>query len=165
MATVWQAGRLATYGGGRRLGLKPEIRNPKSGKNFSLAQNRERAFNGAMFQYAQGSPGSVARQSRREFIRHVGSALALGAVMPPFAESHAAESPHAAAQQTLVGSNIYGWGQYAQRDKKQLDVEEVISALRDTGYDYLETFLNVGQPEENAKLAEQLKAKGLQHKR
>ena len=47
--------------------------------------------------------------------------------------------PAAAAQKTLVGSNIYGWGQYAQRDKKQLDVEEVISALRDTGYDYLET--------------------------
>ena len=107
-------------------------------------------------------PGSAARQSRREFIRHVGSAVALGAVMSPFARSHAAESQRATAQKTLVGSNIYGWGQYAQRDKKKLDVEEVISALRDTGYDYLETNLNVAQPEENAKFAEQLKAKGLQ---
>ena len=65
--------------------------------------------------------------------------MALGAVMSPLARSLAAESPRAAAQKTLVGSNIYGWGQYAQRDKKQLDVEEVISALRDTGYDYLES--------------------------
>jgi len=107
-------------------------------------------------------PRSIARQSRREFIRHLGSAVALGAVMSPFVRSHAAESQRAAAQKTLVGSNIYGWGQYAQRDKKQLDVEEVISALRDAGYDYLETNMNVAQPEENGKFAEQLKAKGLQ---
>ena len=39
----------------------------------------------------------------------------------------------------LFGSNIFGWGQYYQRDKKKLDVEEVISALRDCGYDVLET--------------------------
>ena len=53
----------------------------------------------------------------------------------------AAESAPAAGQKTLVGSNIYGWGQYAQRDNKKLDVAEVSSALRDTGYDYLETFM------------------------
>jgi hypothetical protein len=34
----------------------------------------------------------------------------------------------------LVGSNIYGWGQYAERDKKQLQPEEVMSALRDAGF-------------------------------
>jgi len=62
----------------------------------------------------------------------------------------------------VVGSNIYGWMQYAQRDKKPLDAEEVISALRDCGYDYLEGYLNVEHPEENAKFAGQLKAKGLQ---
>jgi inosose dehydratase len=61
-----------------------------------------------------------------------------------------------------VGSNVYGWTQYAQRDKKKFDVQEVISALRDTGYDYLESFMDVGQPEANAHFAEQLKAKGLQ---
>jgi inosose dehydratase len=82
--------------------------------------------------------------------------------MGPFTGGLAAESPRAAAPKTLVGSNIYGWGQYAQRDKKKLDVEEVISALRDTGYDYLENFMNVAQPEANAKFAEQLRAKGLQ---
>jgi len=88
--------------------------------------------------------------------------VALGAVISPFARSHAAESQRPAAQKTLVGSNSYGWGQYAQRDKKKLDVEEVISALRDAGYDYLEHTMNVDQPEENAKFAAQLKAKGLQ---
>jgi len=37
-----------------------------------------------------------------------------------------------------------------------------MSALRDCGYDYLEGFMNVAQPEENAQFAEQLRAKGLQ---
>jgi len=115
-----------------------------------------------MSKYMPSLSGSASRHSRREFIRHLGSVVALGATMAPFAPGLAAENPRAAAQKTLVGSNIYGWGQYAQRDKKQLDVEEVISALRDAGYDYLETNMNVGQPDENAKFAEQLKAKGLQ---
>jgi inosose dehydratase len=115
-----------------------------------------------MFKCIASLPGPAVRQSRRDFIRHVGSAVALGAVMSPFARSHAAESPRGAVQKTLVGSNSYGWGQYAQRDNKKLDVEEVISALRDTGYDYLEHTMNVAQPDENAKFAEQLKAKGLQ---
>lgn len=105
---------------------------------------------------------SKTRPSRREFIWQVGSAAALGAVLSPFSRSLAAESHPAAAQKTLVGSNIYGWGQYAQRDKKKLDPEEVMSALRDARYDYLEGFMNVNQPEETAKFADQLKAKGLQ---
>jgi len=115
-----------------------------------------------MFRCHPSIPGSASQQSRREFIRHLGSAVALGAAMSPFTRSLAAENGRAAAQKTLVGSNSYGWGQYAQRDKKKLDVEEVISALRDTGYDYLESTLNVERPEENGKFAEQLKAKGLQ---
>jgi len=82
--------------------------------------------------------------------------------MPPLAHAHAAASPGAAGQGTLVGSQGYGWGQYAQRDGKKLDLGEVISALRDCGYDYLETGLDVEQPEQNAAFAEQLKAKGLQ---
>jgi inosose dehydratase len=106
--------------------------------------------------------GPVAQPSRREFIRQVGSAVAMGAVMSPLTRCFAADGQRATAQKTLVGSNIYGWGQYAQRDKKKLDEEEVMSALRDAGYDYLEGFLNVNQPEETAKFAEQLKAKGLQ---
>jgi inosose dehydratase len=104
---------------------------------------------------------SNARPSRREFIKQVGSAVAMGAVMSPLTRSVAAVSQPTATQKTLVGSNMYGWGQYAQRDKKKLDPEEVMSALRDAGYDYLEGFLNVAQPEETAKFAEQFKAKGL----
>jgi inosose dehydratase len=100
------------------------------------------------------------RATRRAFIRQVGSAVALGSISP-LTRSLASESRPAAAHKTLVGSNIYGWGQYAQRDKKALDVEEVISAVRDCGYDYLEGFMKVDQPESGAKLADQLKAKGL----
>src|ERR1017187_5140110 len=130
--------------------------------DFSLARRRAAAFNSDMFRCHPSIAGSASRQSRREFIRHLGSAVALGAAMSPFTGTLAAENGRAAAQKTLVGSNSYGWGQYAQCDKKKFDVEEVISALRDTGYDYLESTLDVGQPEENAKLGEQLKAKGLQ---
>jgi inosose dehydratase len=115
-----------------------------------------------MRKYLASTTRSNALQSRREFIRQVGTAVALGAVALPVARTGAADSPPAAAKKTLVGSNIYGWGQYAERDKKKLDVGEVISALRDTGYDYLESNMNVAQPEENAKFAEQLRAKGLQ---
>jgi inosose dehydratase len=68
----------------------------------------------------------------------------------------------AESTKALVGSNVYGWGQYAQRENHKLDVEEVISALRDTGYDYLETNMDVNRPEENTRFAEQLRAKGLQ---
>lgn len=57
---------------------------------------------------------------------------------------------------------MYGWGQYAERDHKPLDVGQVISALRDTGYDYLEYNLNINQPDENGRLADQLRSKGLQ---
>jgi inosose dehydratase len=102
---------------------------------------------------------SKSATSRREFLRRLGAA-AVGAVGIPVTSGLAAES--AATKATLVGSNIYGWGQYAQREKRKLDVEEVISALRDAGYNYLEANLNVAQPDENGRFAEQLKAKGLQ---
>ncbi|MEK7685158.1 MAG: sugar phosphate isomerase/epimerase [Verrucomicrobiota bacterium] len=105
-------------------------------------------------------------RSRREFIRRAGGSALLGAMASPaqfFPRLAAAEAPSAATnKKTLIGSNIYGWGQYAQRDKKKLEVEDVISALRDCGYDYLENFMDVGHPENNAKFADQLKAKGLQ---
>ena len=103
--------------------------------------------------------------SRRDFLRRTTSASALGALASSpgyLARLVAAESGPAADSKTLVGSNIYVWTQYAQRDKKPLDVAEVISALRDCGYDYLESFMDVATPENNAKFAEQLKAKGLQ---
>jgi len=108
---------------------------------------------------------SASRHSRRAFIRHAGSAVLLGtlaATATPVASLAAAQPGTGRRPRTLVGSNIYGWTQYAQRDKKPLDVGEVISALRDCGYDYLESFMDVGTPENIATFAEQLKAKGLQ---
>ena len=121
---------------------------------FSLARGGLEVFNGSMCKCFPSMTRSNVGQSRREFIRQVGAAVALGAVALPVAQTGAADSRHAATKQTLVGSNIYGWTQYAARDKKPLDVEEVMSVLRDAGYDYLETNMNVGQPEENAKFAE-----------
>lgn len=63
----------------------------------------------------------------------------------------------------MVGSQLYGWGQYYDRDKKDLwkNLDEVLSALRDAGYDYAEGTLDVAVPENNAKFAERLKKKGL----
>ncbi|MGA2656820.1 MAG: TIM barrel protein [Verrucomicrobiota bacterium] len=102
-------------------------------------------------------------QSRRKFLGRLGAMAALGTVgSAALPGALAAEPSPAAGQKTLVGSNIYGWGQYAQRDNKKLDVAEVISALRDTGYDYLENFMDAARPEENARFADQLRAKGLQ---
>ncbi len=97
---------------------------------------------------------------RRKFIGQMmqaaGGTVLAGQLSPVLAASASSES------KTLVGSNIYGWTQYAQREGKPLDVPGIISSLRDCGYDYLETFMDVGKPEANAAFAEQLKAKGLQ---
>jgi inosose dehydratase len=128
---------------------------------FSLAWGRREVFNGSMCRCSPSMACSNAYQSRREFIRQVGAVVALGAVVLPVAQTGAADSRHAATKQTLVGSNIYGWTQYAARDKKPLDVEGVMSALCDAGYDYLESTMNADRPEEIARFAEQLKAKGL----
>jgi inosose dehydratase len=98
--------------------------------------------------------------NRRAFIRRTSLAVGGAAALVPISLSCAA--PSGVASKTLVGSNIYGWTQYAQREGKTLDVPGVISSLRDCGYDYLETFMDVGKPEANATFAEQLKAKGLQ---
>jgi inosose dehydratase len=98
-------------------------------------------------------------QSRREFLGRFAGVVLTGLASPL---AYCAVAPSDAGQKTVVGSNVYGWGQYAQREGKSLNVQDVLSALRDTGYDYLETFLNVAQPEEGARFAEQCKLKGLQ---
>lgn len=95
--------------------------------------------------------------NRREFLSSglaATGALVCGAWAAPAASSEPEEKG-------LVGSNIYVWGQYAQRENRKLDVGEVVSALRDCGYDYLENFMDLARPEENARFAEQLKSKGL----
>lgn len=99
--------------------------------------------------------------SRREFICRSTRTFAAAAVLPAGVLASARESSDSPDAKTLVGSNVYGWGQYAERQHKPLNLEEVISALRDTGYDYLEYYLDVNHPEENIRFAEQLRAKGL----
>ncbi len=63
----------------------------------------------------------------------------------------------------LIGSQLYGWGQYYQRDKQDFGAHlgEIYSALRDSGYDYAEGSLDVGMPGANHEMAEQMKARGL----
>jgi inosose dehydratase len=99
--------------------------------------------------------------NRREFIRRTGSAALLGALSTaPFGAPAAPQEP---ASKILVGSQLYGWGQYYQRMKKDLsaNMDEVLSALRDSGYDYAEGNMDAGNPENNLKFAAQLKAHGL----
>ncbi len=77
----------------------------------------------------------------------------------PFASCDAAEK--AEGEGMLIGSNIYGWTQYYQREKRALDIGEVVSALSDAGYNYLENFMDLARPENNAAFAEKLKARGM----
>lgn len=91
--------------------------------------------------------------SRRGFLGATGCLLA-GAVT---GRLPAAETP----PKTLFGSNVYGWTQYYQRDKKSFNLDEVIAALADSGYDYLENFLDAGNPEASARFAEKLRARGM----
>jgi inosose dehydratase len=86
--------------------------------------------------------------TRRSFLQTTTAALAAGTF--------------AAETKPLVGSQLYGWGQYYQREGKKLDehLDEVLSALRDAGYDYAEHNLS-GSAEGNVKFGERLKSKGL----
>ena len=100
--------------------------------------------------------------SRRGFLLTGGAAVAVATFGP--VTSLAADKPAAQPSKPLVGSQIYGWGQYYQREGRDLNAHlgDVMSALRDAGYDYLESNVDVGTPENNARFAEQLRAKGLQ---
>ena len=92
--------------------------------------------------------------SRRQFV----ASATLAAVV-------AASAPRvrAAVVKPLIGSQLYGWGQYYQRDKKDFGshLGDIYSALRDSGYDYAEGSLNVGTPDANHEMVEQMKARGL----
>jgi inosose dehydratase len=93
--------------------------------------------------------------SRRKFLRQAASCLAVAtAGSSLFADENGI---------ALIGSQLYGWGQYYQREGKNLaeHLPEVFSALRDAGYDYAEGFMDVATPENNAKTAEVARQKGL----
>lgn len=100
--------------------------------------------------------------SRRQFLLDTAAAAALGWVGLSVARPWRAEAAEMA--RTPVGSNIYGWSQYYQRMNKNVNehLDEVLSALHECSYDYLEGFLDSGTPENNLRFADRLRAKGLQ---
>ncbi|MFO1501160.1 MAG: sugar phosphate isomerase/epimerase [Verrucomicrobiota bacterium] len=106
------------------------------------------------------TPSFSSLLSRRHFVRVL--ALSAGAGVAQALRSPAAPAP-ASPGKIPVGSNIYGWGQYYQREGKKIEdhLDDVLSALRDAGYDYLEGFVDVNTPENNARFAEKLRLKGL----
>lgn len=95
--------------------------------------------------------------SRRDFLRFLAAGLATAT---PGAPGRAASTP----VRPVVGSQLYGWGQYYQRAGQNLNdhLDDVLSALRDAGYDFAEGFLDAGDPEANVRFAGRLRAKGLQ---
>jgi inosose dehydratase len=123
--------------------------------NFFIATDRKIYLNKIM----KKSSNIFGNISRREFLC-INAAAAGGLIAMSCSNVCGAETQKTDTT-PLVGSNIYGWGQYAQREKRKLDVGEVIQALRDCGYDYLENFMNVNNPDANAAFAEQLKSRGL----
>jgi inosose dehydratase len=105
------------------------------------------------------SPAAHSPLSRRVFLQQLSLlAIAAGGSLPAVGLTAANNTD---VGNGLVGSNQYGWGQYAERDKKPFDMEGVLSALRDAGYDYLESNLDLNQPENNVRLASQMKTRGL----
>ena len=103
--------------------------------------------------------------SRREFVRGAGAATLLGlAGVTPTLCSPAAAAEKAPRKDGLVGSNIYGWGQYYQRQGKNVNdrVPELLGLVRDAGFDYLEVNMDTVEPARNLVVAELMKEKGLQ---
>lgn len=67
------------------------------------------------------------------------------------------------AANNLVGTQLYGWGQFYRREGKDLNehLDEALAAIRDCGYDFAEGFLDAGRPERNAGFAEKLRSHGM----
>jgi len=99
--------------------------------------------------------------NRRQFLAAAGPGLL--SVLPGSAAALRIHTATPRLKPPLVGSQLYGWGQYYQREGRDLwaHLDEVLSALRDAGYDYAEGSLDVGDPANNARFAERLKKKGL----
>ena len=98
--------------------------------------------------------------NRRHFLHTLAVASGAGAGLSEMGiHARAAAGPSS----LQVGSQLYGWGQYYERMGKEFDshLDEVLSALRDAGYDYAEGSLDVQTPEKNVRFAERLRAKGL----
>lgn len=97
-----------------------------------------------------------ARLTRRHFLGAAltGAAAVAGCRTAPRA---------AAAARPLFGSQLYGWGQYYQREGRKLahHLPEVLSALKECGYDYAETNLAIHEPGAAARFVELARQHGL----
>ena len=98
--------------------------------------------------------------NRRSFLQTASILATAGPVTSPAAD---AAKPAPKPVPPLVGSQLYGWGQYYQRDGKDLNAHlgEVFKALKDCGYDYAEGNLDVSTPANNGKFADRLRKHGL----
>ena len=96
---------------------------------------------------------------RRSFLKTSAAVAAVGAFQsgPLAAQAESKINP-------MIGSQLYGWGQYYSRAGKNAykNLDEIFSALRDSGYNYAEGNLDAGTPEKNAEFADKLRKKGLQ---
>lgn len=104
-------------------------------------------------------PGEPVPLTRRKFLFRTGTLLAASHA----ALSSAGEANSNPVPKPLVGSGFYGWTQYYQRDGKDPNqyLDEIFAAVRDSGFDFVEGFIDVAQPEKNLRLAERMRAKGL----
>ncbi|HMO66820.1 MAG TPA: hypothetical protein PKE47_16655, partial [Verrucomicrobiota bacterium] len=93
--------------------------------------------------------------TRRAFLARAAPAAAALAA-PPAQPAPAPAAP-------LFGTQLYGWGQYYSRAGRNVNdhLDEVLSAVRDTGFYYAEHGLGAARPELNAAFAVRLRAKGL----
>jgi len=103
--------------------------------------------------------GQTGTMQRREF-------LVAGAVLGGSWVLRAADGKKPAPNKPkppMVGSQLYGWGQYYDRNGRDFtrNLDEVLIALRDANYDYAEGSLDVTTPENNAKFADRLRKHGL----
>jgi len=109
---------------------------------------------------AMAGVGQERGMRRREFLVTGGAA---GVAWMAGEKVGAAEEKRPELKAPLVGSQLYGWTQYYQREGKDFSKHqgEVLSALRDAGYDYAEGTLDVAIPDNTAKFGEQLEKKGM----
>jgi inosose dehydratase len=120
---------------------------------------------GDSFAHALGmnsKSSSLPNPTRRQFLKDCG-ALACAGMLQGAALAQTSSST-VNLKKIPVGSNIYGWGQYYQRDGKNVNehLDEVLTALHEAGYDYLKGFIDVNRPDNILRLADQMRAKGLQ---
>lgn len=104
--------------------------------------------------------------SRRQFVQRTALSCSLvaglGGSLSP-SSVPAAPLNRRPAVAPVVGCQLYGWGQYYEREGKDMNAHlgEILSALRDAGYDYAEGSLDTHTPENTARFAIELKRKGL----